>query len=108
MGSDGDDYYGGERAGRKPSLQARLQGGMNLQICFMNETISDNESPNSDLEIGNDTSHSLHKTDEKSATKRPDSLPVNVSNKFFILSGTAINYLLMTSTLIWIVSDLSF
>ncbi|XP_037075795.1 schwannomin-interacting protein 1-like isoform X2 [Pollicipes pollicipes] len=31
------------RAGRKPSLQSRLQGGMNLQICFMNETASDEE-----------------------------------------------------------------
>ncbi|KAL1123708.1 hypothetical protein AAG570_001481 [Ranatra chinensis] len=44
-GSDADDYYGGDRPGRKPSLQARLQSGMNLQICFMNETMSDSESP---------------------------------------------------------------
>ncbi|KAJ8917546.1 hypothetical protein NQ315_005595 [Exocentrus adspersus] len=48
MGSE-DDYYT-DRPGRKPSLQARLQSGMNLQICFMNETVSDNESPNSDSE----------------------------------------------------------
>ncbi|PNF23414.1 hypothetical protein B7P43_G10600 [Cryptotermes secundus] len=50
MGSDADEYYGGERPGRKPSLQARLQSGMNLQICFMNETVSDTESPSSDTE----------------------------------------------------------
>ncbi|XP_069677145.1 uncharacterized protein Schip1 isoform X3 [Periplaneta americana] len=56
MGSDTDEYYGGERPGRKPSLQARLQSesvslpGMNLQICFMNETVSDTESPSSDTE----------------------------------------------------------
>ncbi|KRT78408.1 hypothetical protein AMK59_8612 [Oryctes borbonicus] len=48
MGSE-DDYYN-DRPGRKPSLQARLQSGMNLQICFMNETVSDNESPSSDSE----------------------------------------------------------
>ena len=28
MGSDTDEYFGGERPGRKPSLQARLQSGM--------------------------------------------------------------------------------
>lgn len=38
MGPDNEDYYGGERIGKRPSLQARLQSGMNLQICFMNET----------------------------------------------------------------------
>ncbi|XP_050295779.1 uncharacterized protein LOC126735738 [Anthonomus grandis grandis] len=48
MGNE-DDYYS-DRPGRKPSLQARLQSGMNLQICFMNETVSDNESPSSDNE----------------------------------------------------------
>ncbi|KAH1001808.1 hypothetical protein HUJ04_005774 [Dendroctonus ponderosae] len=48
MGNE-DDYYT-DRPGRKPSLQARLQSGMNLQICFMNETVSDNESPSSDNE----------------------------------------------------------
>ncbi|XP_044266458.1 schwannomin-interacting protein 1 homolog isoform X2 [Tribolium madens] len=48
MGSE-DDYYT-DRPGRKPSLQARLQSGMNLQICFMNETVSDTESPSSDNE----------------------------------------------------------
>lgn len=48
MGSE-DDYYS-DRPGRKPSLQARLQSGMNLQICFMNETVSDSESPTSDNE----------------------------------------------------------
>lgn len=44
-----DDYYS-DRPGRKPSLQARLQSGMNLQICFMNEALSDTESPSSDSE----------------------------------------------------------
>ncbi|XP_049822792.1 general transcriptional corepressor trfA-like isoform X2 [Aethina tumida] len=48
MGSE-EDYYT-DRPGRKPSLQARLQSGMNLQICFMNETVSDTESPSSDSE----------------------------------------------------------
>ena len=35
MGGD-EDYYGGERAFKKPNLQTRLQHAMNLQICFMN------------------------------------------------------------------------
>ncbi|XP_071453900.1 uncharacterized protein Schip1 [Hetaerina americana] len=42
MGPEADDGYA---TGRKPSLQSRLQSGMNLQICFMNETLSDGESP---------------------------------------------------------------
>ena len=36
-----DDYYAGERAFRKPNLQSRLQGGMNLQVCFMNDVPGD-------------------------------------------------------------------
>jgi hypothetical protein len=32
MGSDTDEYYGGERPGRKPSLQARLQSGMYVHL----------------------------------------------------------------------------
>ncbi|XP_054281813.1 general transcriptional corepressor trfA [Macrosteles quadrilineatus] len=47
---DADEFYGGDRPGRKPSLQARLQSGMNLQICFMNDQMSDTESPSSDSE----------------------------------------------------------
>ena len=31
MGGD-EEYYGGERAYKKPNLQTRLQGGMNLQV----------------------------------------------------------------------------
>lgn len=74
MGPDSDDlYYGdrGERAGRKPSLQSRLQGGMNLQICFMNDTGSDSESPSTDAESIESSSPQLEK-------KRPASLPIKV------------------------------
>lgn len=39
---------------RKLNLQTRLQAGMNLQICFMNETASDNESQCSDTESTQD------------------------------------------------------
>ncbi|ELT97320.1 hypothetical protein CAPTEDRAFT_74919, partial [Capitella teleta] len=39
-----EDYYGGERALRKPSLQARLQSGMNLQICYVNEAPTEDTS----------------------------------------------------------------
>ncbi|KAF2362134.1 Schwannomin interacting protein 1 [Trinorchestia longiramus] len=39
---------------RKLSLQTRLQTGMNLQICFMNETASDSESQCSDTESAQD------------------------------------------------------
>ncbi|KAJ8977714.1 hypothetical protein NQ317_007262 [Molorchus minor] len=56
MGSE-DEYYM-DRPGRKPSLHSDCKViyndiiiiGMNLQICFMNETVSDNESPSSDSE----------------------------------------------------------
>ncbi|XP_053599561.1 schwannomin-interacting protein 1 homolog isoform X2 [Plodia interpunctella] len=53
MGADAEEYYSlghTERPGKKPSLHSRLQNGKNLQICFMNETASDNESQASDLE----------------------------------------------------------
>lgn len=49
MGPDADDLR--SERGRKPSLQSRLQSGMNLQICFMNETSSDTESPGSESEV---------------------------------------------------------
>ncbi|CAH1117590.1 unnamed protein product [Phaedon cochleariae] len=45
-----EEFYS-DRPGRKPSLQARLQSGMNLQICFMNESLSDTDSPTSDSEV---------------------------------------------------------
>ncbi len=44
MGTD-EEYYGGERMFKKPNLQTRLQGGMNLQICFVNEaSATENEA----------------------------------------------------------------
>ena len=43
MGID-EEYYFGERMGRKPNLQTRLQSGMNLQICFMNEVLADSDA----------------------------------------------------------------
>ncbi|XP_076311652.1 uncharacterized protein LOC143225684 isoform X2 [Tachypleus tridentatus] len=51
MESDGEDYYCGERVTRKPSLSTRLQSGMNLQICFMNERASDQEIQGSDHDL---------------------------------------------------------
>lgn len=79
MGSDNDEYYNGERINRKPSLQSRLQSGMNLQICFMNETTSDTDSINSDSETDNSSQNSSKFCKDKILAKRPDSLPVNVS-----------------------------
>nr|CAD7451843.1 unnamed protein product [Timema tahoe] len=76
MGSDADEYYGGERPGRKPSLQARLQSGMNLQICFMNETVSDTESPSSDTETISSPSKSVSPLSQSySATSTKVSTP---------------------------------
>lgn len=64
MDSDTEDYYCGERVTRKPSLSTRLQSGMNLQICFMNETASDQESQNSDHDT--DSGHSdLNSTNQR-------------------------------------------
>ncbi|XP_076035745.1 schwannomin interacting protein 1 isoform X2 [Oratosquilla oratoria] len=53
MGVD-DEFSAENRPMRKPSLQSRLQSGMNLQICFMNETASDCESQCSDTESTQD------------------------------------------------------
>lgn len=52
MGVDEDQTS--DRPHRKPSLHSRLQSGMNLQICFMNETASDCESQCSDTESTQD------------------------------------------------------
>ncbi|XP_033208357.1 schwannomin-interacting protein 1 homolog isoform X2 [Belonocnema kinseyi] len=48
MGPEADDIR--IERGRKPSLHTRLQSGMNLQICFMNEASSDTESPGSECD----------------------------------------------------------
>lgn len=61
MGTESDDYYGGEKMTKKPSLTTRLQSGMNLQICFMNETASDQDSQGSDHETDRNPS-SLHRS----------------------------------------------
>ncbi|XP_076334134.1 uncharacterized protein LOC143238084 isoform X2 [Tachypleus tridentatus] len=53
MDSDNEDYYCGEKVTKKPSLTTRLQSGMNLQICFMNETASDQEGQASDHDTEN-------------------------------------------------------
>ncbi|XP_033760771.1 myb-like protein P isoform X2 [Pecten maximus] len=45
MGSLEEDYYGGERSYKKPNLSRRLQSGMNLQICFMNESPGEEPDP---------------------------------------------------------------
>ncbi|KAK5646291.1 hypothetical protein RI129_004755 [Pyrocoelia pectoralis] len=80
MGSE-DDYYS-DRPGRKPSLQARLQSGMNLQICFMNETASDTDSPSSDSEcpMTNPKEQRMSPKINKTVSTRPEiiepSLPI--------------------------------
>ncbi|XP_073941914.1 schwannomin interacting protein 1 isoform X1 [Choristoneura fumiferana] len=53
MGADSEEFYSlghTDRPGKKPSLHSRLQNGKNLQICFMNETASDNESQTLELD----------------------------------------------------------
>ncbi|XP_072390186.1 uncharacterized protein Schip1 [Diabrotica undecimpunctata] len=84
MGSE-DDYYS-DRPGRKPSLQARLQSGMNLQICFMNESLSDTDSPSSDSEcpMTNPKHHKSNNNSLKSPTKtektqQPPARPATLS-----------------------------
>ena len=79
MESDYDEYYNGEKVYKKPSLQSRLQSGMNLQICFMNENVSDNESITSDPEVENNSfENSGNFIDEKHQFTRPDSLIIKV------------------------------
>ncbi|XP_075992427.1 schwannomin interacting protein 1 isoform X1 [Anticarsia gemmatalis] len=65
MGADAEEYYSmghTDRPGKKPSLHSRLQSGMNLQICFMNETASDNESQASELEKNYNNAKSLSRS----------------------------------------------
>ena len=49
MGFDDDDFDNDNdeeetSVYKKPNLQSRLQSGMNLQICFMNESPADTDS----------------------------------------------------------------
>ncbi|XP_063993715.1 uncharacterized protein LOC135171241 isoform X2 [Diachasmimorpha longicaudata] len=72
MGPDADDIR--LERGRKPSLQSRLQSGMNLQICFMNETPSDTESPNSDSDLPLNAKHNQGNGYQSSGAARPQVL----------------------------------
>lgn len=92
----------GDKPARKPSLQSRLQNGMNLQICFMNETVSDNESPSSDSETCPNLTKSkstTHNYTSNSSFNNPySSRPLSVSkkaningNKTPIVAGTKKN-----------------
>ncbi|CAK1603018.1 unnamed protein product [Parnassius mnemosyne] len=76
MGADNDEYYSlghTDRPGKKPSLHSRLQNGKNLQICFMNETASDNEYQASDIEKNLNCNKSLSRssTFDKSGYNHP-------------------------------------
>ncbi|CAH1282575.1 unnamed protein product [Diabrotica balteata] len=83
MGSE-DDYYS-DRPGRKPSLQARLQSGMNLQICFMNESLSDTDSPSSDSECPmtnpkhHKSNNNLKSPTKTEKTQQPPARPATLS-----------------------------
>ncbi|XP_050584759.1 uncharacterized protein LOC126919492 isoform X5 [Bombus affinis] len=69
MGPDAEDLRA-ER-GRKPSLQSRLQSGMNLQICFMNETPSDTESPCSENDASPGSTPSLLNSKQQQKQQMP-------------------------------------
>jgi len=69
---DSDEFYSGDRPGRKPSLQARLQSGMNLQICFMNDQMSDTESPSSDSEPSTKVSSPMKPKQPSPLSKAPE------------------------------------
>uniref|UniRef100_A0A8D9DMY5 Schwannomin-interacting protein 1 n=1 Tax=Cacopsylla melanoneura TaxID=428564 RepID=A0A8D9DMY5_9HEMI len=76
-GTDPEHLEKGAR--RKPNLQTRLQNGMNLQICFMNETASDdNESPGSDAEPK--SLPSKNKSCHVVSSKQAQSLSCQISN----------------------------
>lgn len=42
MGTD-EEFYCNDKSYKKQNLHSRLQSGMNLQICFMNETNNDED-----------------------------------------------------------------
>lgn len=51
--------------------------GMNLQICFMNETMSDTESPNSDSELPIKAVSPMKQPSPLAATTDVKPVPVN-------------------------------
>ncbi|CAB3250144.1 unnamed protein product [Arctia plantaginis] len=99
MGADADEYYSmgyTDRPGKKPSLHSRLQSGMNLQICFMNETASDNESQASDLEKNFNNTKSLSRSSIFSKSNynhpyqtRPLSVNITKHDKISTVQGGA-------------------
>ncbi|KAK3600241.1 hypothetical protein CHS0354_032775 [Potamilus streckersoni] len=45
FGTDDDFYSTNDKVYKKNTLQSRLQGGMNLQICFLNDPVSGDQDP---------------------------------------------------------------
>lgn len=78
---------------KNPLIEECFISGMNLQICFMNETASDTESPSSDSESPisekfnsmpvkhspRNISHKLTNPKQKSLQPRPISLPLGTT-----------------------------
>ncbi|XP_050395068.1 uncharacterized protein LOC126812891 isoform X1 [Patella vulgata] len=74
MGTD-EEYYYNERAFKKPNFQTRLQSGMNLQICFMNEAM--NEAGHQEQTANKDNIKDNNKTQIQSKTQQIESKPAN-------------------------------
>ncbi|XP_022257190.1 uncharacterized protein LOC106472046 isoform X2 [Limulus polyphemus] len=85
--SDSEDYFCGKKVTKKPSLSTRLQSGMNLQICFMNETASDQESQGSDHDI--ETSYRKESVSEELSVEET-ARNTNVSDHNKIKSSTSL------------------
>lgn len=70
--------------------------GMNLQICFMNETVSDNESPSSDSETcpkltKSKTNESRYTSNSSQSNNPYSSRPLSVSKKSIGNGNSSVN-----------------
>ncbi|XP_076454372.1 uncharacterized protein LOC143289262 isoform X2 [Babylonia areolata] len=93
MGCD-EDYYGGERAFKKPSLSTRLQGGMNLQICFVNDaaaTADDTATATAGVEVtsAGTTATSCTSTNTATTTNNNNNNSMTVMSSSSVMTGSS-------------------
>lgn len=66
MGIENDEVPDLDKVIKKPSLHTRLQSGMNLQICFMNETASDGSDSENQKDVSELAAAKMSLTETKS------------------------------------------
>ncbi|VEN37298.1 unnamed protein product [Callosobruchus maculatus] len=89
MGSD--DYYI-EKFSHRTDMQGKLHSGASLRICFMNETMSDTDSPNSNSESPEDDFIQLKPIFELAQNEKVRPTTLNIPRKSQNDTGTDVDF----------------